>query len=54
MEKWKRNVINVGIGVMGEECRMAGVAVATLTLPVPHQHFVPGCIIAGHTNNTAV
>ena len=28
---------------------MAGVAVATPTLPVPHQHFAP-FIIIGHTN----
>ena len=34
---------------MGGECRMAGVADATPTLPVPHQHFVTFSII-GHTN----
>ena len=26
--------------IMGGECCIAGVAVATPTLPVPHQHFV--------------
>ena len=34
---------------MGGECRMAGVAVATPTLPVPHPTFYP-FIIIGHTN----
>ena len=34
------------------ECRMAGVVVATSTLPVPHQYLVL-VVIAGHTNNTA-
>ena len=31
---------------MGGECRMAGVAVATPTLPVPHQHVVLWSLLA--------
>ena len=34
---------------MGGECRMAGVAVATPTLPVPHQHFVLLSLLATPT-----
>ena len=32
---------------------MAGVAGATPTLPVPHQHFAFLVSIAGHSNNTS-
>ena len=35
------------------ECRMASVAVATPTLPVPYQHLIIYIVIASHTNNTA-
>ena len=34
---------------MGGECRMAGVAVATPTLPVPHQHFALLSLLATPT-----
>ena len=35
--------------VMGGECRMAGVAVATPTLPVPRQHFAILSLLATPT-----
>ena len=34
---------------MGGECRMADVAVATPTLPVPHQHFALLSLLATPT-----
>ena len=34
---------------MGGECRMANVAVATSTLPVPHQHFALLTLLATPT-----
>ena len=37
------------VGAMGGECRMAGVAVATPTLPVPHQHFALLSLLATPT-----
>ena len=37
------------VAFMGGECRMAGVAVATPTLPVPHQHFALLSLLATPT-----
>ena len=44
VEPWNKLPID-----MGGECRMAGVALATPTLPVPHQHFALLSLLATPT-----